>query len=296
MFSFLRAPDWETDGATWPHRDASRFVDAGDYCWHVQRMGAGPAALLLHGAGAASHSWAGIMPGLAQRFDVVACDLPGHGFTRAHRRIAPSLDHISGAVADLIDAMKLAPELIVGHSAGAAIMIRMVTDARAAPRAVVSLNGALEPFGGAAGGVYSAMAKMLAYNPAAALAFSYGGRSRRRVERLVEQTGSSIDPGALDHYAALMRRPAHIAGALAMMAHWDLADMAQNIARLPMRACFIAGANDAAIAPDNSRRAAARAPLGDAVILPDLGHLAHEEAPDAIVELLVKVASEDDSR
>ncbi len=34
-----RYPDWATDGKDWPNREASRFVRAGGYEWHVQMMG-----------------------------------------------------------------------------------------------------------------------------------------------------------------------------------------------------------------------------------------------------------------
>ena len=76
-------PLWERDGADWPNRSASRFVVASDLTWHVQELGApeAPVLLLLHGTGAATHSWAGLAPLLAPHFRVVALDLPGHGFT-----------------------------------------------------------------------------------------------------------------------------------------------------------------------------------------------------------------------
>ena len=81
--------DFARDGADWPNREASRFVEAGGLSWHVQVMGQGPDLLLLHGTGGATHSWRGLAPLLAQHFRVVAPDLPGHGFTTARR--APDL-------------------------------------------------------------------------------------------------------------------------------------------------------------------------------------------------------------
>ena len=74
--------NFETDGRDWPHRQASRFVEAGGLKWHVQIMGAGPPLLLVHGTGASTHSWRDLMPLLAERYRVVAPDLPGHGFTQ----------------------------------------------------------------------------------------------------------------------------------------------------------------------------------------------------------------------
>ena len=77
----LRAPDWDEDGRDWPNREASRVVSAGGLRWHVQVLGTGPTLLLVHGTGAATHSWRDLAPRLARRFTIVAPDLPGHGFT-----------------------------------------------------------------------------------------------------------------------------------------------------------------------------------------------------------------------
>ena len=71
-------------GRDWPNRAASRTVRAAGLNWHVQVMGSGPVLLLAHGTGAATHSWRGLAPLLAQHFTVVAPDLPGHGYTEAH--------------------------------------------------------------------------------------------------------------------------------------------------------------------------------------------------------------------
>ncbi len=57
---------WGTDGRDWPHRDRSRFVEAGGLRWHIQRMGDGPALLLVHGTAAATHSWRDLAPLLAR--------------------------------------------------------------------------------------------------------------------------------------------------------------------------------------------------------------------------------------
>ncbi|MFN5717015.1 MAG: alpha/beta fold hydrolase, partial [Bradyrhizobium sp.] len=72
---------WSRDGTDWPNRNASVFVEAAGIRWHVQRMGEGPSLLLIHGTGAATHSWRDMLPLLARHFSVVAPDLPGHGFT-----------------------------------------------------------------------------------------------------------------------------------------------------------------------------------------------------------------------
>ena len=93
---------WEHDGRDWPNRSASRFIWASGLEWHAQVAGDGPTLLLLHGTGASSHSWRDLFPALAQRFYVVAPDLPGHGFTRASSSNKYGLEGMAKGVADLL--------------------------------------------------------------------------------------------------------------------------------------------------------------------------------------------------
>ena len=158
-------PVWERDGRDWPNHEASRFLQAAGLRWHVQVMGQGPVLLLAHGTAAATHSWRVLAPLLAERFTVVAPDLPGHGFTTAPAPGALTLPGMASALAQLLDAMGLRPSLVAGHSAGAAILLRMCLDGRIAPRAVVSLNGALMPFGRSQSDFFSRMARLLAGLP-----------------------------------------------------------------------------------------------------------------------------------
>jgi magnesium chelatase accessory protein len=62
---------WERDGGDWPNREASRFVTTRRLRWHVQVAGQGPVLLLVHGTGAANHSWRDLLPPLAEHFTVV---------------------------------------------------------------------------------------------------------------------------------------------------------------------------------------------------------------------------------
>ena len=74
-----------------------RHVEDGPIRWHVTTMGRGPAVLLVHGTGASSHSLHPLMQRLAERFTVVAPDLPGHALTRIEPSFEPSLPSIARA-------------------------------------------------------------------------------------------------------------------------------------------------------------------------------------------------------
>ena len=93
----------------------------------MQRAGKGEHVLLLHGTGASTHSWAVLFPLLAARFDTLAVDLPGHGFTQSFRRLDSALPGMVHALKVLLAAENFRPALIVGHSAGAAIAVRLAS-------------------------------------------------------------------------------------------------------------------------------------------------------------------------
>jgi len=288
--------DWPAERDSWPHAAASSFHVAGGLRWHVQRMGSGPELLLVHGTGASAHSWRGLAPLLAKRFTVIAPDLPGHGFTQrppAHRLSLPAM---AEALESLVDALSIRPMIAVGHSAGAAILIRACLNEGPrdgfVPRGLVSVNGALLPFRGAAGYLFPPLAKLLFLNPLAPRVFARRARLRERVARLVRGTGSELDAAGIELYARLFETPGHVAAALGMMANWDLHGLAGNLGALDLPLLLIAGENDRAVVPDDAGRVSAMVPGSRVERLRGLGHLAHEEDPDAVASLIGRFADE----
>jgi magnesium chelatase accessory protein len=280
--------NWERDGRDWPNREASRFVRAGGLTWHVQRMGEGPVIFMAHGTGASTHSWRALAPLLARHFTVVAPDLPGHGFTEMPRTELLSLPGMAGALGALLDALEIRPALAVGHSAGAAILARMCLDGRIAPRALFSLNGAFLPFGGAAAHVFSPVARLMAALPPVPWLFARLAGNPGAVERLIDGTGSRLEPDGVALYRRLVRNPGHVAAALGMMANWRLEPLERDLPRLATPLALIVGADDRTIPPADAVRIRALLPAAKLISLPGLGHLAHEEAPAKIAELIAR--------
>ena len=282
---------WSRDGADWPHRNASRFVEAAGIRWHVQKMGHGQQLLLIHGTGAATHSWRGLAPILAQHFCVVAPDLPGHGFTQSPPAHRMSLPGMASDVGQLLHVLDVKPDVVVGHSAGAAILARMCLDRQIAPRLLVSLNGAFMPFGGAAHHLFSPLTRLLAMNPLTARMFAWQASSPGSVERLLRNTGSTIDPQGVALYRKLVRSPSHVAAALQMMANWRLESLLHDLPRLATALLLVVADNDRAISPRVASQVREICPQAVIERFGGLGHLAHEEQPQLIADLIVRYAS-----
>ena len=292
---------WERDGGHWPHREASSFVQAAQLRWHVQSMeqaGAGtPIVWLIHGTGASTHSWRGLMPLLASQCRVFAADLPGHGFTSMPDEAAAarqfSLPGMAQALYALMRQRDALPDLLVAHSAGAAIAARMCLDGLVRPAAIVSLNGAYLPLGGVAGRLFSPAAKLMAASRLVPRLFAWRATDPAMVQRLLSGTGSVLDPSGVALYGKLVRNPGHAAAALAMMAHWDLLPLQEDLRRLATPVCLAVGSNDQTIAPAQAHRVLARLPahpLTRVEALAGLGHLAHEEQAATVAGLVLGVA------
>ncbi len=281
---------WEKDGRDWPNGYASRFVEAGGFRWHVQVMGQGPALLLAHGTGASTHSWRDLAPLLAKRFTVISPDLPGHGFTDTPPPSGLRLPGMADALTKLLQVMNVSPQIAVGHSAGAAVLIRMCLDGGINPARLISLNGALMPFRGVASKVFSPMAKILFLNPLVPRLFAWRAGGVSSVERLIEGTGSAIDAEGVELYARLFRSPAHVAGALGMMANWDLNPLLRDLPALEHPLVLVAGGADKAVPPDDAFKVRNIVKGATVEYLRGLGHLAHEEQPEQIAEIIIRVA------
>lgn len=283
--------DWQRDGGDWPHRERSRFVEAAGLRWHVQRWPAprpdAGTIVLLHGTGASTHSWRGLAPLLARDHEVLATDLPGHAFTSAPVSTDLSLVGMASALAGLFEGLAVQPSCIVGHSAGAAIAVQMALSGQVVGLArIVAINGAFLPFGGVAAPLLSPLARLLHAAPWVPHLFARRAADPAVVRRLIEGTGSRLDANGLALYGALIRNPGHARAALGMMAHWDLQPLYRALPTLALPLALLAGERDSAVSPRQAARVAARCASARVVPLPRLGHLAHEEDPAAVADVL----------
>lgn len=288
--------EWRRDSLDWPHAEYSRFVTAGHLRWHVQCFepiqppadGTSAAnVLLVHGTGASTHSWRANAPVLSERARVLAIDLPGHGFTERPPPAGLSLPGMARRLGELLDTLDFRPDLAIGHSAGAAILVRMALDARIAPKEIVSLNGALYPFRGRAERAFPSIARALFLNPFVPRLFALGAGSDKRVARLIRGTGSTLDARGLALYGRLFASAEHAGAALGMMARWDLDALDADIKGLAVALSLVVGDQDRAVAPEQAGPLAERLSRAEVIRLEGLGHLAHEEDPIRVNDLLL---------
>jgi len=264
----------------------TRQVLVGNISWHVQQRGTGPVCLLLHGTGASCHSWDPLVACLATHYTLISVDLPGHARTITPQTTDLSLPGITRSLNALLMQEHIIPDIIVGHSAGAAIMAELCLSHAWDPQKLVSINGAILPLSGFAGWLFSPLAKLSASAGWLPRVFARRANDPRQVRRLLESTGSVIDASGLAHYQNLFRDPQHVAGVLRMMSQWNLDSLVPRLTQLTLPVQLIAATGDRTIPLRDAYRLKSLIPDATLDIVENKGHLVHEEAPECVARLI----------
>lgn len=270
--------------------DKQRRIDvrAGGLRWHVQRQGRqGPALLLLHGTGASAASWQAVADLLSDRFSVLMPDLPGHGASQTWADGRSTLPRMAESLAALLSELKFQPLIVAGHSAGAALMLQWALHSPACPaQALMAVNGALQALQGLPGLVFPVMARLLRHSSWLPGWVARHASQPAAVRRLIAGTGSTLDDAGVAQYRSLLMQESHVAGALDMMAGWRLDELLAALPGLHLPLWLVTGTADRTVPPQQSRDWARRLPTARLHELQGLGHLAHEEAPQRVADLI----------
>ena len=236
-----------------------------------------PAVVMIHGAGMDHTVWTLPARSLAHRGRaVLAPDLPGHG-----KSAGPALTDISAMsawVLRFLDAAGIDEAALVGHSMGALIALDVAAHAPGRVRRLALL--------GAAGRmpVHPDLLRAAAADrtEAADLIVSWGHGP-------VGHLGRGPAPGLWLMVGArrLLERAGE--GVLAAdLAACDAYDAVSAAARVAAPAMLILGSEDKMAPPDRAKSFAAALRQVETVLLPGAGHMLTSEAPDAVIDALLR--------
>jgi pimeloyl-ACP methyl ester carboxylesterase len=241
--------------------------------------GEGPPLLLVHGGTGSHRHWERVFATLAQAFEVHAPDLPGYGLSPDVPDLADGQAYVALAAASLSPLVPAAGVHLVGFSFGGAVAAG-VARAWGARVARLSLIGP-------------------------------GGFGRAEGRRLVTRSRGDTDGSDAAHRdvirhnlaATMFADPATVDAAVTSQQLWNIAHtrydslnvslqqrLQDDLAHIACPVQAIWGARDAYAYPSPAERAErVRAVRPDARIhlVPDAGHWAQYERPDAIVRLLL---------
>lgn len=251
---------------------------------HMERSGgSGETLVLLHGFGGDGSTWNTVKAGLSGDLDVITVDLPGHGGSlEAEGR--GGAGRMAKAILAGLEAAGIERFHIAGHSMGGAVAALI---AMRAPERVKSLT--LVAPGGMAPQINADLLER--YSRAATSADLRACLDEMSGPRFV------MPQVVIDHFVTLRSRP----GALEALAETYRAMFPEGpekgqgvlpsdaLAALAMPVAVIWGTGDTVLPCADPQALPASFAFN---VLPGLGHMLPEEAPDAIVRVLSQALAE----
>ena len=278
-----RLPSIPTD---WPCVAHSSFVTAAGLRWHVQRAGRGPTIVLIHGTAGATHTWREVFPLLTPVADVIAFDLPGHGFTTGATVDQLSLEGMTLAVRALLRTLEVIPALGVGHSAGAAVLLQLASYHEVAPRSVIGCNSALVSINALGAMLLPLSRAVFDAGPVRALAAAllHSGSFART---LLRSTGSRLDVAQERRYVSLLADDARVGAVLGMMTRWDLVALQATFPRIRIPVTLVHSRNEPWVSYDELLDATRALPMRSVVDMTPAGHLIPDEKPTQLADVIM---------
>ena len=256
-----------------------------DGVWlHVVEEGQGSPVLVLHGFTGSSDSMAGVGAALRDHHRVLRVDLLGHGRSDAPRDHAPyGIERCAAQLVGVLDAFSMPYAHVVGYSMGGRVALAL---AALHPSRVASVLGI-----GARAGLEDPAERAARVRDDELLAARI---EREGVSAFVDawmalplfatqrRLGAAALAAARDE--RLANRPHALAASLRAMGAGAQTPLHARLAQLSMPVLLIAGAEDAgfaAIARDLARRLL----HGRVSLVPEAGHAAHLENPEAFAQI-----------
>jgi magnesium chelatase accessory protein len=241
--------------------------------------------LLIHGTAGATHTWRGVWPLLTPWADVIACDLPGHGFTTGATPEQFTLPGMTEAVAALLRALDVQPMIGVGHSAGAAVLLQLASIHDVAPQSIIGVNSALVSIN-ALGQLLLPFSRALfdvdtVRNAAAALL-----NNGVIATMLLRSTGSPLDPLQEARYVSMLTDETRVGATLRMMARWDLPALLAQFPSIRTPVTLVHSANEPWVPMAELLEATRSLPNRTIVDVTPAGHLIPDEQPERLATII----------
>jgi pimeloyl-ACP methyl ester carboxylesterase len=279
----------------------SRFIELNGINVHYIVYGSGePVMILLHGFGAYLFSFEPIVEELAEYGTVIAFDRPAFGFTER-----PILDNWTGSnpytaefasdlTIALMDCLGVEKAILVGHSAGGAVGLLTYYRHPERVQALVMEDATVYGSSGAPWYISPFLWLPQVQRLGPLLVRSIAGDSGVSTIYLAWHDDSKISPDTIEGY----KRPL-------MAQDWDYAlwqltlaahplGLENNFSAVAVPTLVITGSDDQIVPTSQSVNLASLIPGATLVVIPECGHIPHEEAPsafmDAMVNFLFRVA------
>jgi pimeloyl-ACP methyl ester carboxylesterase len=289
-FLILRTPDTDRDAMLAqyaPATSGSRILTLDDGARvHVRDTGGDigqPVMVLLHGSNSSLHTWEPLVRLMRNDYRIVTMDLPGHGLTGATPTDRYDTEEMMATVDEVTRDLGVTRFILGGNSMGGGISWRYAVAHPDRVSGLVLLDaGGMPPRAGDAPPRSNIGFRIMRSSVGRWLGMRITPRSmiaqslRQSVANPAQVTEADVD-----RYWELLRFPGNRHATMIRFSRgWDAsqADLARQI-RVPTLVLF--GAEDRIINPSAAQSFAERIAQARVVLLPNIGHLPMEEAPEA---------------
>lgn len=263
---------------------------------HLRRMGRGRPVCLIHGAsGNLNDMTFRLAPALADRFEVIVVDRPGHGRSGTPAGGGTAIRRQAALLRGALAAIGIPRPVVVGHSYGGAVALAWAVDAPQDTAALVLLAAPSQVWEGGLGIGTDLMASPLT-GPLLTRAIPHLV-TRDYAERTLAGVFAPQAPpeGYLEHLdLGLVLRPATLrenARQLVALKE-ELRPMVPAYAGLAMPVGILHGDADRTVGLDiHSRPLARQVRQARLTVLPGIGHMLHQVATDACVTVIATTAA-----
>ncbi|SMC30524.1 alpha/beta fold hydrolase [Polynucleobacter kasalickyi] len=275
----------------WPNLSLSTSILVNQIQWHVQiHRHPNPEArtiLLIHGAGASTHSWENILPNLMQEFTVIAPDLPGHGFTTGYDQNLLKVDDIAFDLHLLLEELGFPhPDILIGHSAGTNICLALSVLCEVPPQLIIGMNPALVPPPSAYNMFLGPLIHPIATSSIMAHFLASTLRLSGSIDKILDSTNSALTPLQRSRYKFLFNDSNHINSALSFVAAINIPKLLKQSKEVNSQLAFVLTKQDSWIQL-NSVRAVIKEYYPQAILFEEEGgHLFHEANPLRALEII----------
>jgi pimeloyl-ACP methyl ester carboxylesterase len=250
------------------------------------RAGTGEPLLLLHGIGSTRDDFSALLPRLAERFDVLSVDLPGHGDSpRPTSR--PTISALTDAVEADLDGRGLGRVHVLGNSLGARIAIELAARHRALSVVALSPSGLGLPAERAHQGMLMATARVVTrtvHPLLGTLATSRAGRTALLAVMRARPWAASEDEAL-----AMKGGFADSTGFWSMLWWAVVQDVPTGLHRVECPVMLAQGSLDV-VGAGQTPRYLALIPGSSFQLLPGAGHAPQSDAAHAILSLVRRTA------
>jgi pyruvate dehydrogenase E2 component (dihydrolipoamide acetyltransferase) len=104
--------------------------------------GDGPPLVFLHGLGGSHSTWQVVLGDLVEHHRIAAIDLPGHGTSDRSTGADYSIGGIASAITEAIGTLGMKRPVLVGHSLGGAVALRIAAQSPDAVSGIVAIDTA----------------------------------------------------------------------------------------------------------------------------------------------------------